>query len=142
MNRMNFKKWHNESLVRMADCHRTLLPLALRREDEDSLKQKFQKFFHKRYALPFHMAAILIATAFFGVIIAKLFLVLGLENLALRYALAVIFESLIFFICIQLWLFYVSPREKDSSGSADWLEILTSSGGSHSGGFNPQGKGG
>lgn len=76
------------------------------------------------------MAAILIATAFSGVIISKLLLLLGLESLSVRYALTVVLSYLIFFVCVKLWLFYVSPRRAGSSGSADWLDIPTPSSGS------------
>lgn len=100
-------------------------------------KERFQKLFRRRYALRFHMAAILIATAFSGVIISKLLLVLGVENLVLRYALALILSYLVFFLCIKLWLFYVSPGKTGSSGSGDWLDIPTSSGGSPTEGVPP-----
>lgn len=100
-------------------------------------KERFQKLFRKRYALRFHMAAILITTALSGVIISKALLVLGLESLALRYALTVVLSYLIFFVCVKLWLFYVSPRKAGSSRSPDWLDIPTPSGGSSTEGLSP-----
>ena len=100
-------------------------------------KERFQKQFRKRHSLRFHMGTILIATAFSGVLISKLLLVLGIDSFVPRYTLAVILSYLVFFVCIKLWLFYVSPKRTSNSASADWLDIPTPSGSSPTEGFSP-----
>lgn len=78
------------------------------------------------------MSAILLATACSGVLFSKLILAFSIENFIIRYPLAVLFSYLIFFICIRLWLIYVTPKKrKRTSDASDWLDIPTpSSGGS------------
>jgi hypothetical protein len=98
-------------------------------------KESFTKDFRQRHSLKFHMSAILVATALSGVLASKLFLALNVDNLVIRYPLAVLIAYLIFFLCIKLWLWYVAPRKKTSSNLTDWLDIPTPSS-SGSGGGN------
>jgi len=93
-------------------------------------KERFQKQFRQRYLLRYHMGVILLATGFSGVLISKLLLVLHVDNFVLRYALAVILSYLVFFLCIRLWLLYVSPKRTAKSNLTDWLDFPTLSGGS------------
>ncbi len=84
-------------------------------------KEKFQKELRRRYALRFHMTVILLATLFSGILISKLLLVLKVNNFALRYGATVVLSYLVFFLCVKLWLLYVSSKRTDRSSAVDWL---------------------
>lgn len=74
------------------------------------------------------MSAILFATAFSGVVVSKILLTFGVANLVVRYPLTVLFSYLVFFLCIKLWLLYISStREKNLSHLADCLDFPNSS---------------
>ncbi len=92
-------------------------------------KEKFQRQFRERFLLRHHMAIILLGTAFSGVLVSKLLFTLHIENLIVRYALAIALSYLIFFVCIKLWLFYVSPKRRLKLDATDFLDIPTPSGG-------------
>lgn len=78
------------------------------------------------------MSAILFATALSGLLASKLFLVFSVDNFVIRYPLSVLCSYFVFFICIKLWIVYISPRNQNKSKLTDWLEIPTpSSGGSN-----------
>lgn len=94
-------------------------------------KETFLSDFRHRYPLRVHMSAILLATAFSGVLFSKIFLVFSVDNFIIRYPLAVLFSYIVFFICIKLWLMYVSPKKASNSNLSDWLDVPSpSSGGS------------
>jgi hypothetical protein len=80
-----------------------------------------------------HMSVILMATASSGVLASKLLLSAGIENLAIRYPLSVVLAYLVFFLCIKLWLVYVTPQKKaggaQSSELLDFIDIPVSDGG-------------
>lgn len=105
-------------------------------------KESFTKDFKKRHSLRFHMSAILVATALSGVLASKLFLSLKIDNLVIRYPLAVLFAYLIFFLCIKLWLWHVAPGKETRSNSTDWLDIPTPSSSGSGGGDVPSFEGG
>ena len=87
-------------------------------------KENFVSVFRNRHQLRIHMSAILLATACSGLLFSKLFLAFSVENFIIRYPLAVIFSYLIFFICIKLWLLYVSSkRSNQTSNVSDWLDL-------------------
>ena len=80
-------------------------------------KSPFLRRFRDRYSLRLHMCAILVATAAIGALASKLLLLARVENFTFRYPLAVLFSYLMFFVCIKLWLVYVTPFA-DSTGRA------------------------
>ena len=55
------------------------------------------------------MSLILLATVFSGFLTTRLLLAFNLDNVLVRYPLAVIFAYLVFFIAMKLWLKYISP---------------------------------
>lgn len=90
-------------------------------------KINFTERFKKRHSLRFHMSLILIATVCSGGLATKIFLALHLENVMLRYPLAVIFAYLIFFISVKLWLRYIAPApvtQKAHNNSPDLGDLL------------------
>lgn len=101
-----------------------------RREKMTNLFQhkiNFTERFKKRYSLRFHMSLILMATVCSGVLATKMLLALHLENVMLRYPLAVIFAYLIFFISVKLWLKYIAPvpmTQKAHNNSPDLGDVL------------------
>lgn len=94
-------------------------------------REVFRKRFGRRYSLRFHMSLILVVTALSGALTSKLLLMCDVGNLAVRYPLAVAFSYLIFFVCIKLWLLYVSPSGAVRKGAAqeDWLAVPDGSAG-------------
>ena len=73
------------------------------------------------------MSCILLATVCAGFLATKILLVLHVENVMLRYPLAVIFAYLIFFISLKLWLKYVAfahVAQKPRNNSFDVGDVL------------------
>lgn len=73
------------------------------------------------------MSLILIATVCAGFLATRILLALNVENVILRYPLAVIFAYLIFFISVKLWLKYVTPvpvTQKAHSNSPELGDVL------------------
>lgn len=98
--------------------------------------KKMQSFIcrlRERYSLRFHMSLILLATALCGLLASKLLLVLHMENIVIRYPLAVICSYMAFFVFIKLWLAYVSASQSfscpDTAGNAFPNIPISSSGG-------------
>jgi len=90
-------------------------------------KINFTERFKKRHSLRFHMLLILMATVCSGFLATKLLLGLHMENVMLRYPLAVIFAYLIFFISVKLWLKYITPQpavQKAHNNSLDAGDFL------------------
>ena len=86
-------------------------------------KSSFLLRFRERYSLRIHMCAILLATAASGALASKLLLMARVENIAIRYPLAVLFSYLVFFISIKLWLMYVTPSE-EGTNSSSFIDVL------------------
>ena len=108
-------------------------------------EQLFQKNFRRKFSLRLHMSLILLATACSGILGSKLFHLLHIENLVLRYPLAVLLSYGVFFICVRLWLRYVSPVSFAGGGTSDaynWPNIASYSGGTSGGGSVPPLRGG
>jgi hypothetical protein len=105
-------------------------------------KERFQKMFRRRFSLRLHMVLILCATASSGLLASKLFHVLHIENMVIRYPLAVLFSYLVFFACIKLWLLWVTSGRSSTSGDYGWIDIPTSSGSRGGSDLLPGGGGG
>ena len=77
---------------------------------DDLVTQKisFIKRFKSRQHLRLHMSLILLATVCSGLLATRIMLALQLQNVMVRYPLAVIFAYLTFFIGVKLWLKYVA----------------------------------
>jgi hypothetical protein len=113
-------------------------------------KTKFVERFKKLHSLRFHMTLILMATVCSGFLATRLLLAMHVDNVLVRYPLAVIFAYLVFFTAIKLWLKYISPARavnitKDHTSSVlDTVDIPLSSptGGGSSVGQAFQGGGG
>jgi hypothetical protein len=54
------------------------------------------------------MTLILIATGLSGLLTTRVLLAMGINNIVIRYPLAVLFSYLMFFLLIKLWLKYIS----------------------------------
>lgn len=90
-------------------------------------KINFTERFKKRHSLRFHMSLILMATVCSGVLATKILLAMHLENVMLRYPLAVIFAYLIFLISVKLWLKYIATvpvAQKARNNSPDLGDVL------------------
>jgi hypothetical protein len=108
-------------------------------------RQTFMRRIQKRFFLRFHMSLILLATALSGVLSAKLMLLLHVENIVIRYPLAVLAAYLAFFCFVKLWLRYVATTRllKGTGSSGDILSDLPNlSGSSGSSGAGPSFRGG
>jgi len=105
-------------------------------------KNSFTADFKQRHPLRFHMSVILLATGLSGVLASKLFLTLQIDSLVIRYPLAVLFAYLIFFLCVKLWLWHITPKRVSESRWTDWVDVPTSSPGGSCGGDLPSLHGG
>jgi hypothetical protein len=90
-------------------------------------KINFTARFKRQHSLRFHMTLILFATVCSGFLATRIMHALNLDNVSIRYPLAVIFAYSIFFISVKLWLKYVasSPGHKaHDNNSPDLLDVL------------------
>lgn len=90
-------------------------------------KTSFTERLKKRYSLRFHMSLILLTTVCSGFLATRLLLALHLDNVLLRYPLAVIFAYLVFFVSVKLWLKYVASAptvQTVHDNSPDLLDVL------------------
>lgn len=91
-------------------------------------KINFTEHFKRLHSLRFHMSLILMATVCSGFLATRILLALHLENVMLRYPLAVIFAYLVFFISVKLWLKYISSSspttQKVHNNSLDLGDVL------------------
>lgn len=92
-------------------------------------KINFTERFKKRLPLRLHMTLILLATGLSGLLTTRLLLAAGVENIVVRYPLAVLCTYLVFFILIKLWLKYLSvthaqPVKEKKSSLGDALSNL------------------
>jgi len=69
-----------------------------------------------RFFLRFHMALILIATGLSGLAVSKLLLLVDLDNIVIRYPLAVLLSYGMFFLFIKLWLVYLRSTALERIG--------------------------
>ncbi|MCX5889005.1 MAG: hypothetical protein NTY36_06085 [Deltaproteobacteria bacterium] len=103
---------------------------------DDLVTQKisFIKRFKSRQHLRLHMSLILLATVCSGLLATRIMLALQLQNVVVRYPLAVLFAYLTFFIGVKLWLKYVASfMAVRSSRDTSTASINLFSGGSGSG---------
>jgi hypothetical protein len=87
----------------------------------------FTERFKRRHSLRFHMSLILLTTVCSGLLATRVMLVFHLENVMLRYPVAVVFAYLVFFISVKLWLKYIAPSPiplKAQGKSSDILGVL------------------
>jgi len=86
--------------------------------DGSALRLVFTKVFRKRFFLRFHMFLILTATILSGVLASRVLLFFSMNNMVIRYPLAVACSYLVFFLLIKIWLWYISiakPFESSDS---------------------------
>jgi hypothetical protein len=105
-------------------------------------KQAFQKHFQRKFSLRLHMAAILLATTLSGVLFAKVLLMCNIADFRIRYPLSVLLSYLVFFFCIKLWLFCISPSKSDKTNALAWLDFPSPSDQGSGGGGIPSFRGG
>ena len=90
-------------------------------------KINFTERFKSRHPLRFHMSLVLMATVCSGFLATRIMLAMHLENVLLRYPLAVVFAYLVFFVSIKLWLKYIAPfptQQKVHDNSPDLGDVL------------------
>jgi hypothetical protein len=91
-------------------------------------KSSFATRFKRHYRLRLHMSLLLLATVCSGLLATRIMLALHLQNVVVRYPLAVVFAYLVFFIWVKLWLKYVIsfPATRSGRGSS-MLDIFPGS---------------
>jgi hypothetical protein len=90
-------------------------------------KINFTERFKKRHSLRFHMSLILVATVCSGLLATRIMLAMHLENVLLRYPLAVVLAYLVFFVSVKLWLRYIAPvpaQQNVHNDSPDFGDVL------------------
>lgn len=75
------------------------------------------RYVKERFFLRFHMSLILTATALSGLLATKALLLLNVKEMLVRYPLAVVFSYLVFFVLINIWLWYVAASESGRENS-------------------------
>ncbi|MBI2684847.1 MAG: hypothetical protein HYX27_00920 [Acidobacteria bacterium] len=96
----------------------------------------FQERLLKKYFVRWHMSAILGAAIASGLLLDKLFLLLGLGSMGWRYALSVLGAYGVFFVLVRMWIWYAagvavqvglgdftSSKSRSSSGGSSALDI-------------------
>ena len=80
----------------------------------------------ERFFLRFHMSLILLGTVLAGLLSTKLLLLVPVDNIVIRYPLAVLFAYLSFFLFVKLWLAYMSASQpvKSLDAAGDVLSNL------------------
>ncbi|MCX5892703.1 MAG: hypothetical protein NTW80_06985, partial [Deltaproteobacteria bacterium] len=108
-------------------------------DDLVTKKTTFIERFKSRQHLRLHMSLILLATVGSGILATRIMLALHLQNVVVRYPLAVLFAYLTFFIGVKLWLKYMASyaaarSSRDASSTSLNLFSGTSGSGSSGGG--------
>jgi hypothetical protein len=75
------------------------------------IRQSFVKKVRERFFLRFHMLLILVATILSGLLSSKALLLVHIDNIVIRYPLAVIFSYAAFFLFVKLWLYYIAVSD-------------------------------
>lgn len=70
-------------------------------------KTYYVQVLKERLFLRFHMSIILIGTALIGLLASKILMAFDVNNIVIRYPVAVVFSYLAFFGFVRLWLLYV-----------------------------------
>ena len=86
-------------------------------------KERLKAWLERKFFLRLHMTLILCATFGSGLLATKILLAIGVNALALRYALAVLAAYLAFLFLIRLWLFYVNASRGGFDFSGDGLDF-------------------
>lgn len=86
-------------------------------------KINFTERFKRQHSLRSHMSLILLATVCSGFLATRTMLALHLENVLLRYPLAVLFAYLIFFVSVKLWLKYVAAAPAKQNAHNNHLDL-------------------
>jgi hypothetical protein len=80
-------------------------------------RERVRAWLERRFFLRIHMTLILSATFFAGIAATKGLLLAGVQQLMLRYGLAVLAAYLVFLFLIRLWLMYVRLGGIDFDGN-------------------------
>ncbi len=89
-----------------------------------SNRMRFIGKLNKKFSLRLHMTLILFATAMAGATAAKVMLIIGINNPAIRYPVTVLFAYLVFFIAVKIWLkIIVGSALIQSSASGSSFDI-------------------
>src|ERR1700690_1604686 len=98
-------------------------------------KSVFKEGIIKKYFLRFHLSLILIATFCAGLLATKILLSLEVNNMLIRFPIAVIISYIAFFGFVKLWLLYVSSN-RDRESLSDFADFIPSPSGSASKSLN------
>jgi hypothetical protein len=109
--------------------------------DEPSSAEALRKSITARFAVRVHCALILCACFGVGLLVTKLMLIVGVQAMWLRYAVALVAAYLMFLLGVRIWLFYagferpILPSRRSSlADNLDLANFGGSGGGGSSGG--------
>lgn len=98
-------------------------------------RARIRQWLEDRFFLRIHMTLILLGTFLGGLVTTRLLMEMGVNVLALRYAIAVCLAYLVFLVLLKLWLMYVgSGGYSPIDAAGDGLDLAFSSGGGGGGG--------
>lgn len=86
-------------------------------------KSKVIGFIKDRFFLRFHMSLILMGTFLSGLLVTKVLLHIKLNNMFIRYPIAVVFSYLAFIVFVKIWLWYV--KKNQSLDVSELIDIPT-----------------
>jgi hypothetical protein len=92
-------------------------------------RARVRQWLEDRFFLRIHMTLILLGTFLGGLVTTRMLMELGVNVLALRYAIAVCLAYLVFLVLLKLWLMYVGSDGHSPIDTADGLDLAFSSGG-------------
>ncbi|MBI5234035.1 MAG: hypothetical protein HY880_06750 [Deltaproteobacteria bacterium] len=84
---------------------------------------RLKGYLMRRFFLRFHMFLILSATFLSGILVSKILLSFNVNNMLIRFPLAVLFSYFAFFGFMKLWLLYLSLSDTESKTGHDVCDI-------------------
>ncbi|HKD11691.1 MAG TPA: hypothetical protein VKE50_06425 [Thermoanaerobaculia bacterium] len=109
-----------------------------------SLHDRFRAALTHRYFIRLHMSVLLALVLLSGILASRLLIAAGVENMAVRYPIAVVISYISFFGLVRIWIAYVTraSRKRARSGSEGSFEVGDVVSGGGSGGSSGSGGGG
>ena len=97
-------------------------------------RARVRQWLEDRFFLRIHMTLILLGTFLGGLVTTRMLMEMGVNVLALRYAIAVCLAYLVFLVLLKLWLMYVGSDGHSPIDAGDGLDLAFHSGGGGGGG--------
>jgi hypothetical protein len=86
-----------------------------------SLHDRFKCALTHRYFIRLHMTILILLVLLAGLLASRGLTFAGVRNMGVRYAIAVLFSYLVFFVLVRIWIAYVcrASRSRESASSSE-----------------------